>query len=113
MYLVIHARAISVDKCSELPCLHHACNVAVGMALLLLCSLVASQWRVFMQYLAGNTLSVTSLAPRPMNSHFIAAADGSCQAVVQGQVQRQGQWSVAGKCLVETTPDGNKFHALQ
>ncbi|KAL3153917.1 hypothetical protein ABBQ32_013481 [Trebouxia sp. C0010 RCD-2024] len=65
------------------------------------------------QYLAGNTLSVTSLAPRPMNSHFIAAADGSCQAVVQGQVQRQGQWSVAGKCLVETTPDGNKFHALQ
>lgn len=53
---------------------------------------------VFTQYLAGNTLSVTSLALRPMDSHFIAAADGSCQAVVQGQVQRQGEWSVAGKC---------------
>jgi len=48
-----------------------------------------------------------------LNSHFVAESDGSCQAVVQGQVQRQGQWSVAGKCLVETTPDGSKYHSLQ
>lgn len=93
--------------------MHHACSGSVGMALLQLYSLVASQWLVLTQYLAGNTLSVTSLVPRALDSHFVAAADGSCQAVVQGQVQRQGQWSVAGKCLVETNPDGNKFHALQ
>ena len=67
-----------------------------------------------LQYINGQRLNVTSLLPRAtLNSHFNANSDGSCQAVVQGSVQRQGQWNVYGQCLAEIRSQGNTYHKMQ
>lgn len=67
-----------------------------------------------MQYINGQKLNVTSLLPRAtLDSHFNANSDGSCQAVVQGAVQRQGLWNVTGQCLTEIRSQGNTHHKLQ
>ena len=67
-----------------------------------------------MQYVSGQRLNVTSVLPRAtLNSHFNANADGSCQAVLQGSLHRQGQWSVYGQCLAEIRSQGNTYHKMQ
>ena len=65
-----------------------------------------------MQVLNNQRLNVTSVAARPLTSYFDAYSNGSCTAVMQGTSQRQGTWSVVGKCLNETTSFGNVYHAL-
>ncbi|KAL0042965.1 hypothetical protein WJX79_005358 [Trebouxia sp. C0005] len=65
-------------------------------------------------YINGQKLNVTSLLPRAtLDSHFNANSDGSCQAVVQGAVQRQGLWNVTGQCMAEIRSQGNTHHKLQ
>ncbi|KAL3156559.1 hypothetical protein ABBQ38_000849 [Trebouxia sp. C0009 RCD-2024] len=64
------------------------------------------------EMLNNQRLSVTSVAARPLDSHFDAYSNGSCTAVLQGTSQRQGTWSVVGKCLNESTLFGNVYHAL-
>ena len=66
-----------------------------------------------LQYINGQRLNVTSVLPRAtLNTHF-NTSDGSCQAVVQGSVQRQGQWNVYGQCLAEIRSQGNTYHKMQ
>ena len=62
--------------------------------------------------LNNQRLSVSSVAARPLDSYFDAYSNGSCTAVLQGASQRQGTWSVVGKCLNESTSFGNVYHAL-
>ncbi|DBA87560.1 TPA: hypothetical protein ACH3X1_004585 [Trebouxia sp. C0004] len=88
----------------------------------LLSSLTLSEPRVphndsffsWSDYINGQKLNVTSLLPRAtLNSHFNANSDGTCQAVVQAAVQRQGLWNVTGQCLAEIRSQGNTHHKLQ